>query len=68
MGTLTKVRFRLAWQNYRVGDVIQPTGTLRGWLLANGYVEPVVEAAPPPIPVTDTPAAVPARTRKRVHP
>lgn len=38
-GTLKKVRFKLAWQTYRVGDVIEPNGTLRDWLLAHGYVE-----------------------------
>lgn len=38
-GTLKKVRFKKAWQNYKVGDIIQPTGTQRDWLVANGYVE-----------------------------
>ncbi len=33
-----RVRFVLAWQSYRVGDVIYPPGTLREWLLGNGYV------------------------------
>ncbi len=44
-GTLKKVRFKLAWQNYRVGDEITPNGTLRDWLVGNGYAE-VVEDAP----------------------
>lgn len=38
-GTLVKVRFKLAWQNYKVGDEITPNGVLRDWLLAHGYVE-----------------------------
>lgn len=38
MGRL-KCRFKLAWQNYRVGDVITPPASLRDWLLQNGYVE-----------------------------
>lgn len=36
-----KVKFILAWQTYRVGDVIEPNGTLRDWLLANKFVTPV---------------------------
>lgn len=38
-GTLVKVRFKIAWQNYRVGDEITPNGTLRDWLLNQGYVD-----------------------------
>ena len=38
-GTLKKVRFKMAWQNYRVGDVITPNATRRDWLVSNGYVE-----------------------------
>lgn len=38
-GTLKPVRFKLAWQHYSVGDVIQPNGTLRDWLIGNGYCE-----------------------------
>ena len=41
MGTNGKVRFKLAWKNYRVGDVITPNGTLRNFLMANGFVVPV---------------------------
>lgn len=37
-GTLKQVRFKLAWRNYRVGDVITPNGTLRDFLLGHGYV------------------------------
>lgn len=43
MDTLKPVRFKVAWQTYRVGDVIKPAGLLRSWLLANGYVEPAVD-------------------------
>lgn len=46
-GTLKKCRFKLAWQNYRVGDIIQPAGALRDWLVCNGYVE--VLDAPSPV-------------------
>lgn len=40
-----KVRFILAWQTYRVGDVITPNGTLRDWLIGNGYCKLVDEPA-----------------------
>jgi hypothetical protein len=40
-GTLVKVRFKLAWQNHKVGDVIQPNAMTRDWLIARGYVERV---------------------------
>ena len=46
-GTLKPVRFKLAWQNYKVGDVITPNGTKRDWLIANGYCELLPEKAPP---------------------
>lgn len=39
MDAPVQVRFILAWQTYRVGEVITPNGTHRDWLLANGYVE-----------------------------
>lgn len=48
-GTLKKVRFTRAWQNYRVGDEITPNGTLRDWLVQNGYVE-ILEAGSPARP------------------
>lgn len=38
-GTLKKVRFKRAWQSYRVGDEITPNGTLRQWLVEHGYVD-----------------------------
>ena len=40
-GTLTKVKFVRAWQNYRVGDEITPNGTLRDWLVGQGFAEVV---------------------------
>lgn len=45
-GTQVPVRFKRAWQNYRVGDQITPNGTLRDWLVAYGYVD-IVEAETP---------------------
>jgi hypothetical protein len=45
-GTLKKVRFKLSWQNYRVGDEITPNASLRDWLLGNGYVEVVDDPSP----------------------
>lgn len=47
-GTRVPVRFKLAWQNFKVGDVFTPTGMQRDWLLANGYVELVTSAAERP--------------------
>lgn len=38
-GTLKKVRFKVAWQAYKVGDVIEPAGTLRDWLVRQGFAE-----------------------------
>lgn len=45
-GTLKKVRFKLAWQNYRVGDEITPNGTLRDFLVGSGFVD-IVEVETP---------------------
>lgn len=50
-GTLVPIRFKLAWQTYRVGDVITPNGTLRDWLIGNGYCEKVAEANTPKVPM-----------------
>lgn len=61
---LKKVRFKLAWQNYRVGDVIQPSGTLRDWLVRNGYVEIVEDGARPVQPPVNR-MARPQHARKR---
>lgn len=36
-GTLRKVKFKRAWQQYRVGDEITPNGVLRDWLISHGY-------------------------------
>lgn len=44
-GTLKKLRFKMAWGYYRVGDEITPTALLRDWLVSNGYVE-IMEDAP----------------------
>ncbi len=41
-----KVRFKLAWQFYTVGQTIEPPAMLRNWLLSRGYVEPVIEEVP----------------------
>jgi hypothetical protein len=46
-GTLRRVRFKLAWQNYQVGEEITPNATLRDWLVGNGYVELLPEKPGP---------------------
>jgi hypothetical protein len=38
------LRFKVAWQAYRVGQVITPAPILRKWLIDRGYCE-VVEKA-----------------------
>lgn len=48
-GTLKRVRIKLAWQNYRVGDEFTPNGTLRDWLVGNGYAD-VIETETPARP------------------
>lgn len=47
IGCGKKVRFILAWQTYRVGEVIEPTAMDRDWLLAHGYVVDVEAESPP---------------------
>jgi hypothetical protein len=42
-GTLKKLRFIRPWQNYRVGQEITPNGTMRDWLIGNGYCEVIVD-------------------------
>lgn len=42
----TKIRFILAWQDYQVGDVIEPPATRRDWLIANGYCELLPDKKP----------------------
>lgn len=61
---MKKVRFKLAWQNYRKGDVIQPSGTLRDWLVRNGYVE-IVEDGARPLQAPVNRMARPQHARKR---
>ena len=63
-GTLKKVRFIIAWQNYRVGDEITPNGTLRDWLVNNGYVK-IVEDAPLTVQTPVNRMARPTHARKR---
>lgn len=46
VGTSKKLRFKLAWQQYRVGDVIEPNGTLRDWLIGHGYCDVVDDKSP----------------------
>ena len=43
LGCGKKVQFVLAWQTYRVGDIIDPPAMHRDWLLKNGYVKAVEE-------------------------
>lgn len=62
-GTLKKVRFKLAWQTYRVGDEFTPNGTLRDWLVANGYVD-VVDQSPVRAQGTNRMATAPQRRAK----
>lgn len=58
-GSLVEVRFKLAWQHYRVGDVIKPHGMQRDWLIANGYVELVK-------PMADRPAKLAGKAAKKI--
>lgn len=46
-GTLKQVQFKVAWQSYRVGDVITPNGTLRDWLVGQGFVDVLDEPLGP---------------------
>lgn len=39
MSPPVEVVFKLAWQNYRVGDRITPPAMLRGWLMDRGFVD-----------------------------
>lgn len=36
-----KVRIKLAWQTYSVGEIIDPPTTLANWLVGNGYADRV---------------------------
>lgn len=40
-----KYRVKLAFEYYRVGDIIEPTGLWRDSLLARGYIEPAPQEA-----------------------
>lgn len=46
-GTLKQVKFKVAFKSYRVGDVITPNGTLRQWLVEQGYADIVEDSAKP---------------------
>ncbi len=61
-----RVRFLVAWRNYRVGMEIEPPGTLRQWLIASGFAEPVARPTPaqPEIPALLQPPP-PDRSRRR---
>lgn len=48
-GPAKKVKFKLAWQTYMVGDEIEPNGTLRDWLVGNGYAD-IIETESPSRP------------------
>ena len=45
-GTLVQVEFVRSWQQYRVGDRITPNGTLRDWLVVNGFCKSITDARP----------------------
>jgi len=44
--TNRKVKVKVAFGAYRVGDIIEPTGAHRQWLITNGYVLPLDEEKP----------------------
>lgn len=61
-GTLKKCRFKVAWQNYRVGDVIEPSGVHRDWLLRNGFIE-VMETGSVSVPLTRATLSLPKKRK-----
>jgi hypothetical protein len=63
-GTLKKVRFKVAWGNYRVGDEITPNGTLRDWLVGQGYAD-IVDDAPRTVQTPVNRMTRPTHARKR---
>jgi hypothetical protein len=63
-GTLKKIRFKVAYGNYRVGDEITPNGALRDWLVRQGYAE-IVEATPLRVQTPVNRMARPTHGRKR---
>lgn len=58
------VRFVKAWQTYSVGNVIEPNGTLRQWLIAAGFVVPVDAPAPPAAIVVKPDVVLPTAKRR----
>jgi hypothetical protein len=60
-GTLKKVRFKLAWQAYKVGDEITPSGVLRDFLVAHGFATVVQEAE-----LNDRPARMSRRAAAKI--
>lgn len=44
---MKRVRVKLAWQTYSVGDEFTPNGTLRDWLVSNGYVDVIEDNQAP---------------------
>lgn len=61
-------RVIVAYGNYRVGDVIWPSGAYRDHLLRNGYIEIVPQAEPPSEFATEVQTTEPPRetaTRRR---
>ncbi len=64
MKTLPKVRFVVAWGQYRKGDIIQPTGVFRDELLRGRLVE-LVQEQPATVPVIETAEAPALETAVR---
>lgn len=62
MNTLKQVIFKRAFKTYRVGDTITPNGTLRDWLVDNGYADIVQDSAKP---VVDRQLRVPSKREQR---
>ena len=67
-----RCRVVLAYESYRVGDYIWPTGLLRDNLKSRGYIvlDEVPVAAEAPTEVESQPPAIvdpPKRTRRRKH-
>jgi hypothetical protein len=46
-------RIRLAFDSYRVGDLISPTGLYRSSLISRGFIEPVIEQPTKPLIQSD---------------
>lgn len=57
-----KIRFKVAWSNYRVGDVIEPAAMLRNELLFRGFAEVVKQD---PIETAEARSTETAVVRKR---